>query len=257
MGFRQTYQIQAQYLPIHTKRRSGLLLTPGVKFVVAHDTGNAGSTAQQNVSHYIATADEVNASAHIFVDDHSILECVPATTGTPEKAWHVRYDPAFDNQLYGFEANDTAIGVEYCFGTNINADESYKRYVWVLAFLCFKFGLKPDKAVIGHFVLDPSRRTDPKTGLAASGRTYDQLLKDIVTEYNACTQTNQSTMRLIKNPSSQKVYAVGTDGKKHWIFNEETFLVGQAMGLWGSFTTIETVPDDGVAPGHTMMFVKN
>jgi len=158
-----------------------------IKFLVAHDTGNKNSTAAGNVKFYINSRDTQSASAHIFVDDKEIIECVPALTGPTEKAWHVLYNVPKDNELYGVNANDAAIGVEYCFGDNIDADKAYEKYLWVLAKLCFQFNLDPAKSIVGHFFLDPARKTDPVTGLAQSRRTYEKLLRDIVDEYNACT----------------------------------------------------------------------
>lgn len=187
MAFQQKYLITPQYLSKPSKRRSGRLISPGVKFIVAHDTGNLGSTASGNVRYYENSRDAMSASAHLFVDDKSIIECIPALTAPPEKAWHVLYKLNSDNLLYGHDANDAAIGVEYCYGGNIDADEAYRKYIWVMAYLCHKFQLDPTKAVVGHFFLDPQRKTDPVTGLAHSRRTYDQLLRDVATEYAACT----------------------------------------------------------------------
>ncbi|SHJ37184.1 N-acetylmuramoyl-L-alanine amidase [Hymenobacter daecheongensis DSM 21074] len=184
----QEYRIEAMYLTKGSKRRSGAALSPGVKFIVAHDTGNPGSTAANNVQYYQNTRDEISASAHLFVDDQRIIECVPAlTTNLPEKAWHVRYVCAQDNELYGYHANDAAIGVEYCYGPNINADEAYRRYLWVLAYVCYRFGLDPAHSIVGHCFLDPSRKTDPVTGLAASRRSYEQLLLDVAKVYDDYT----------------------------------------------------------------------
>ena len=184
MSFQQKYPITPRYLDAGTKRRSGIPIAPSVKFVVAHDTGNPNSTASGNVSYYKTSQNEVYASAHIFVDDKEIIECIPALTGPlPEKAWHVLYDLTKDNELFGHNANDAAIGIEYCFGANINADAAYQRYLWVIAYVCFVYNLDPRTSIVGHFVLDPARRTDPRTGLGQSGRTYEQLLTDIVTEY--------------------------------------------------------------------------
>ncbi|TSC76734.1 MAG: N-acetylmuramoyl-L-alanine amidase CwlA [Parcubacteria group bacterium Gr01-1014_33] len=188
MPFLQKYTIIPRYLTARTKRRPGIVVAPSVRFIVAHDTGNANSTASGNVKYYKNTENNESSSAHIFVDDKEIVECIPALTASPEKAWHVRYDITKDNELYGFNANDAAIGVEYCFGSAINADEAYKRYLWVIAYTCFKCNLNPQTAIVGHFVLDPNRRSDPVTGLGASGRTYEKLLKDIVTEYANCIQ---------------------------------------------------------------------
>lgn len=186
MSFLQKYTITPQYLSKPSKRRSGLLISPGVKFVVAHDTGNPRSTAIGNVKYYERSRDSESASAHIFVDDRQIIECIPALTGPPEKAWHVLYRVDTDNRMYGHNANDAAIGVEYCYGDNIDADEAYRKYVWTIAFICHSFGLDPSVSVVGHAFLDPTRKTDPGSGLGYSRRSYEQLLRDIPVEYQAC-----------------------------------------------------------------------
>lgn len=185
MGFKMKYEIITDYLPKPSYRRPGHLISK-VGFIVAHDTGNKGSTARNNVTYFKNSANDIKASAHIFVDDKEIIECIPALKGTPEKAWHVLYDRPLDNQLYGDDANDIAIGVELCYGPKINADEAYKRYIWVMAYICYKFGLDPAKAIIGHHKLDPGRKTDPQNALSQMGRSYDQLLIDVVKEYKEC-----------------------------------------------------------------------
>jgi len=188
MAFKEKYSITAAYLTTPSKRRSGMMLSPGVKFIVAHDTGNPKSTARGNRNYYENSRNDKSASAHLFMDDKEIIECIPAlTSNKPEKAWHVLYNVASDNQLFGYNANDAAIGVEYCYGANINADEAYRKYIWVMAKICFVFGLDPAKSIVGHCILDPRRKTDPVTGLLQSRRTYDQLLLDVVTEYADCT----------------------------------------------------------------------
>ncbi len=185
--FKMKYEIISRYLTPRSKRRSGLLIYPAIKFIVAHDTGNPGSTAAGNVNYYENSRNAQSASAHIFVDDKQIIECIPLLTGTPEKAWHVLYNLETDNRMFGFNANDAAAGVEYCYGKQINADEAYARYVWVMAYICFRFNLDVKIAIAGHYFLDPERKTDPVTGLAASRRTWEQLLRDVEAEYNECT----------------------------------------------------------------------
>lgn len=183
------YNIIPHYLTTNTKRRSGILM-PDVEFLVAHDTGNPGSTALGNVGYYEDSKNVMSASAHIFVDDKNIVECIPtglAGGKKAEKAWHVIYDVITDNKMFGDDSNDVAIGVEYCYGSNINANEAYRRYIWVLAYLCFKYNLDPAKKITGHFILDPARKTDPKSGLKNSlGKTFEQFIKDVVAEYNSC-----------------------------------------------------------------------
>jgi len=189
--FKNKYVIATRYLTKPSKRRSGKLLAPGVKFIVAHDTGNPGSTAAGNVRYYENSRNELSASAHLFVDHREIIECIPALEGPPEKAWHVLYGTPTDNQLFGYDANDAAIGVEYCYGGEIDADEAYRKYVWVMAYICHRFGLDPATSIVGHFFLDPKRKTDPVSGLAHSRRTYEQLLKNVVKEHDECSHPAQ------------------------------------------------------------------
>ena len=206
MSFKEKYNIQTKYLTPRSKRRPGHSI-PEVKFVVAHDTGNPGSTALGNVNYYQRSRNEISASAHLFVDDKNIVECIPALNAPPEKAWHVLYHTPHDNQLFGFNANDAAIGVEYCYGGKIDADEAYRRYVWLLAFLCFHFQLDAASCIVGHHILDPLRKTDPVTGLIKSRRSYDQLLLDVVTEYNSCLGIHPPAIKFTQQSGKVKTTA--------------------------------------------------
>jgi N-acetylmuramoyl-L-alanine amidase len=185
MAFKMKYEIKKDYLKKGSKKRPGENIN--VKFVVAHDTGNPGSTAQGNINFYKRVQDQEFASAHIFVDDKEIIECIPLLTGKPERAYHVIYNVDTDNRMYGDDANDIAGGVELCFGGKINNEEAYKRYVWVIAYICYKFNLNPAKAIVGHKILDPKRKIDPHNALSKMGKTYEQFLQDVINEYNECT----------------------------------------------------------------------
>ncbi|WP_253947823.1 N-acetylmuramoyl-L-alanine amidase, partial [Paenibacillus ehimensis] len=96
----------------------------GVRFMVSHDTGCPGSTAANNVTYYERSREDDYASAHIFVDDKEIIECIPFLTGTPEKAYHVVYNTPIDNQIFGVDSNDYAGGVELCYGGKIDLAEA-------------------------------------------------------------------------------------------------------------------------------------
>lgn len=187
MGFKMKYQIETKYLTPKSLRRPAIPMTK-VSFGVLHDTGNKNSTATNNVDYYQRSRNEMEASAHTFIDDKHIIECIPLLTALPEKAWHVRYNVTADNQKFGDDANDIAGGVELCYGDNIEFEEAYKRYVWYNAYMAYKFKFAPTR-FIGHHLLDPSRKTDPVNALKTGGKTYEQLLKDIVAEYKACTET--------------------------------------------------------------------
>ena len=201
MSFKMKYPIEKQYLTSESKRRSGIKM-PYVGFIVSHDTGNDGSTAKGNVGYYERSRNEMSASAHTFIDHCSIIECIPATTDKPEKAWHVLYNVTIDNQMFGGDANDIAIGVELCYSYkkgSINNKEAYKRYVWYHAYLCHKFNLDPRKKIVGHNELDPRRKTDPfKNALKIMGISKAQFIQDVVDELADCLATESLGVNIVK-----------------------------------------------------------
>lgn len=186
MTFLLRYPILDVLAPI-SRRRPGRRITPRVVFLVAHDTGNPGATAAAHGRWYRNDPNPTTgvSSAHFFVDDVAIVQTVPGLE-RPEQALHVFYNRTTDNALYGHDANRAAIGVEYCYGGKIDPDEAYARYVWLLAYLCHRHGLQPGEDITGHHVLDPGRKTDPVVGLSRSGRTYEQLLRDVAEEFVEC-----------------------------------------------------------------------
>jgi len=72
---------------------------------------------------------------------------------------------------------------------------------------------------------------------------------------NIMINKSNDSMQLIQNTASKKVYAIGKDNKKHWIFNEETFNIGKEMGLWENWDEIKTQDDDGFEESHAIIFV--
>lgn len=195
MAFKMKYPIKQIFLSAPSKRRSGKPAET-IKFLVAHDTGNEGSTARANVMYYEKSKDEMSASAHIFVDGLEIIECIPAFQ-KPEKAWHVLYNVDSDDKRYGYNANDAAIGVELCYGGQVNNKEAYRRYVWTLAFLCYYYKLDPRLDIVGHNELDPKRKTDPDNALKHIGLTIDDLIDDVAFEMEICTLGVDPTMQEI------------------------------------------------------------
>ena len=177
------YPITQDYIRIRDNTRPGSPLR-GPVFLVAHDTGNPGSTARNN-RNYFNTMTERSASAHVFIDDNEILEIIPLN----EKAWHVRYDVPTDNRMYGCHANDAAIGVELCYGGAIHFEEAYRRYVWYFAYLCDRYDLDPRKHIVSHKTLDPGRKVDPDSALATGGKTFAQFINDVCAEME-CKNTN-------------------------------------------------------------------
>lgn len=184
MSFKMKYQITSKFITPKTDRRPGVPIQK-VRFITDHDTGNPGATAMNHYDFYMNNLNGDKSSAQIFVDDKVILEVIPAFKN-PEKAYQVMRSKTKDNELFGYDAIDVSIGVEWCYGGKIDSKESYKKYVWTLAYLCYLYGLDPYKHNIGHFLLDPKRRSDPVSGLKTIGKTYEQFKQDIVNEYKDC-----------------------------------------------------------------------
>lgn len=184
---------RAQYIPVGTKRRSGILMSK-VLFFVDHDTGNANSTAQQNVNYYINSADEMSASAHVFIDDKEAIICIPCLE-KPEKAWHVQYNKVKDNEVYNADANDAAIGLELCYfpDDQQRSLKAYKNYVEIAAYLAKFHSIHPSRR-LGHFEIDPQRRTGPNNALKYIGKTYDEMKKDIEMTYKMLIEKEEETV---------------------------------------------------------------
>lgn len=204
MTFKMKYEIKYDLLPlVNIGRRQGGKIGK-VKFATLHDVGNdgfnkntgrkEGTTARGNIQYYKNTPN-VQASAHSFIDDKEILICVPLN----EKAFHVIYNVTTDNNMYGDDANDIAIGVELCYypENKTRTLEAYKKYIWFNAWLAYNFKFDPKGGFVGHQILDPKRKVDPMNALKIIGKTYKDLLDDIVKEYEECT-------KIVATASTQK-----------------------------------------------------
>jgi len=217
------YKVTEDLLPIVKKGRRQGIKNNGIRFSVLHDVGNdghnkrtgkkEGTTARGNVSYYRNTPN-VQASAQVFIDDKEILVCIPLN----EKAWHVLYNVTSDNQIYGDDANDISIGVELCYYPEDKARtlESYKKYIWFNAWLAYEYKLNPHTSFIGHHKLDPKRKVDPMNALKILGKTYEQLLQDIVDEYMECITgiKEENTTKPVIKKEEVKLYKPSSSAVK-------------------------------------------
>jgi N-acetylmuramoyl-L-alanine amidase len=181
--------VRNDFIQKGTKRRSGIKMDK-VLYIVAHDTGNSGSTAKNNVDYYKRTANEMSASAHVFIDDKEIVKCIPLS----EKAWHVQYQKTIDNAMFGEDANDASIGVELCYdraNRKINKWVAYQNYVEYIALLCDEFKLDPKTKIVGHMTLDPQRKTDPLNAFKFIPKTWEQFINDVVEELKKYSKKNE------------------------------------------------------------------
>lgn len=122
--------------------------------------------------------------------------------------------------------------------------------------LHFEIRLKdmpPNKYVTGMTIEEIKiNYANPETWIKEKTQQEQNLLIN-----NKINNQQNNFMKLIKNTNSKKVYAIGTDNKKHWIFNEETFIVGKEIGLWEEQNKIEIQDEDDLEEGHAIILIKS
>ena len=175
-----------------------------------HDTGAINGTAKGNVSYYSRTLSE-KGGAHFFTDDKGTVICVPCFPNVAEKVWGMRYQMLYDNEFLGDDVNDIAINGELCyFDDKERSIKAYKNYVEFMAYLAYIHKANPRRRV-GHYEVDPSRRSDPVNALSRIGKTYKDMKDDIVKFHN----NNYSDNAI--NPNKPAAYAKGS---QEWVISE-------------------------------------
>lgn len=203
-------QTKTELLPI-SKRRSGIK-NDGIKYIVAHDTGGPMATAQDEVNYYIKSANDLEASAHYFVDDVGAIMCIPED----EKAWHVHYNAGIAPNLAPTFANDVALGIELCYFPSDpeRSLKAYNNYCSLIASLCTKFNLKPLHDIVGHGTLDPTRRTDPLNAFGHINKTWGQFLVDVSTKVgNTMENVTPETPQVLVIKSISVTYDKAINGE--------------------------------------------
>lgn len=135
-----------------------------VRYIVIHWVGNAGSTARANYNYFENAKDKkMYVSAHYIIGlEGEILWCIPET----EVAYHAK------------EANRYSIGVENChpdWEGKFNS-KTYLSLIKLCSYLCIKYGLDPDKALLRHY--DITHKICPKYYVNHSGE-WDKLKQDV------------------------------------------------------------------------------
>ncbi len=122
-----------------------------IKYIVIHDTGNPNKTANAlNHWRYFGGANR-NASAHYFVDDHSIIQIVDDKNA----AWHV----GDGGGRFGI-SNQNSIGIELCIDQGSNRAIAKKHLLMLVHHLMLVYNI--DKShVVRHY--DASRKICPRS----------------------------------------------------------------------------------------------
>lgn len=119
-----------------------------VIYIILHYTGNKGDTAKNNVDYFYGG--NRNASAHYFVDDSSIWQCVEESNA----AWAV----GDGKGLYGIK-NQNSISIEMCCNSNgIISEKTENNALELVKYLQNKYNISNNN-VVRHY--DASRKLCP------------------------------------------------------------------------------------------------
>ncbi|MFB1100926.1 N-acetylmuramoyl-L-alanine amidase [Terribacillus sp. JSM ZJ617] len=232
MAIKDKYAIEQKYITNKVARPRKKLTGSKPSFLVSHETANNSADAHDHYSYFQNT--KLAASAHTFIDDEVILEIIPLD----EVAYHVQYQKPYDNQRFGDDANDDAIGTELCRTGNFA--KAYDRFVWYHAYLCKKFGINPTTHIANHKSLDPERRSDPDSWLNPNGVTWKEFLADVKKYYDAwegdakvkIKQPTKTASAVVSNP--EKVLRKGSKGEAVEDLQEKLISKGFSLLKYGA-----------------------
>lgn len=121
------------------------------KYIVVHDTGNPGKGADTDAHYRYFNGGNRSASAHYFVDDHSIIQTVEDANAS----WHC----GDGKGQYGI-TNYNSIGIEICINSDGDYNKAVQNTIELVKFLMKKHNIPLDK-VVRHY--DASRKNCPGT----------------------------------------------------------------------------------------------
>ena len=91
--------------------------------------------------------------------------------------------------MFGVDANDYAIGVELCYFSKDKERslKAYNNYVEYIAEKTITYNLNPKNKIVGHYTLDPARKTDPINAFKTFNKTWEQFIADVCTARDVLT----------------------------------------------------------------------
>lgn len=189
---------------------------PKILYLVIHDTGNTAAGANAlNHRNYVGTNSR-KASAHYFVDDHSIVQFVGDSF-----AAHAVGD---GHGKYGI-TNQNSLNVEMCINSDGDYAKTYKNTVELTKNIMKKFNI-PFERVVRHY--DASRKNCPghmsKNNWKAWWKFKEDILKPIEWEIDLSKDSDFGGVKMTK------------DYEGHWAENsikrvmDKGLMVGNGQG---------------------------
>ena len=136
-----------------------------VNYIVCHYTGNNSDSAWGNANYFQGAYRD--ASAHYFVDEEEIYQCVDAC----DTAWHCGSSYYYHNEC----RNANSIGIEMCCSGNYKVSATTKENTaQLVAELCKYLGITDvDKYVVRHY--DVSHKSCPAQMAGSNNAEWNEF----------------------------------------------------------------------------------
>lgn len=141
-----------------------------IKFIVIHDTANAGRGADA-MAHYRYLQHATRAgSAHYYVDDKEIVQTIDDSV----VAWAVGDKWARKNRTRDDVTNYNSISVELCINQGIDKAKAYQNLLWLTRYLMAKY----PSEVVRHY--DATGKPCPKSWQANNWAQWWRFKKELI-----------------------------------------------------------------------------
>lgn len=180
-----------------------------IEYIVIHYTSNVGDTARNNAIYFRDNA--VTASAHYFVSDDSIYQCVRDIYPAYAVGIGSMKRPYKNMPMYGKIRNANSISIELCGSkTGSEASEETKRTAAIItAELLHKYNLKPDR-VYRHY--DVTGKECPRWAVTDPTKWLDFLM--LVSNYYHGKETTDDMKDTPENYSVFKTFMERYEAEK-------------------------------------------
>ena len=199
-----------------------------IKYIVVHYTGNVGDTAYNNTKYF--KSEYRGSSAHYFVDENSIWQCVE----DKDVAWHCGAKKYYHAEC----RNANAIGVEMCNSVSRNLAVE-KNTAELVRYLMGKYNIDIDH-VVRHY--DVTHKSCPAP-LVDSGNWVDFKSKIINRSDDEMTEAEKAKVKAIDD-SLTNLYGIVRDMKER----NPVYKTIADVPDWGK-GTVQKLIDSGVMRG--------
>ena len=150
------------------------------KYIVVHYTGNTTDTAYNNTRYFKSVYRK--ASAHYFVDDNNIYQCVL----DKDKAWHCGDKLKIGNggAYYGICTNSNSIGIEMCCTNSDVSEKTENNTIELVKELMKKYNISADN-VIRHYDVTNKKCPAPMVNSKARWDNFKSKLGGSSTPINS------------------------------------------------------------------------